>query len=87
MITLVILKVDQLARELVKMSVTELIKRDKIIKEKQVKVKVSDKYYEEWDNLKRFLLQCKLYIWHNQTQFKRINKIIFTITYMRNKVF
>ena len=31
---LVNLKVDQLARKLVKMSVTELIKRDKIIKEK-----------------------------------------------------
>ena len=31
---LVNLKVDQLTRELVKMSITELIKRDKIIKEK-----------------------------------------------------
>ena len=31
---LVNLKVDQLTRELVKMSVTELIKRDKMIKEK-----------------------------------------------------
>ena len=56
MIMLVNLKVDQLARELVKMSVTESIKRDKMTKEKQVKVKVLNKYYEEWDDLKRFLL-------------------------------
>ena len=50
------LKVDQLTRELVKMSITESIKRDKTIKEKQVKVKVSDKYYKDRDNLERFLL-------------------------------
>ena len=56
------LKVDQLARELVKIFIIELIKRDKIIKEKQVKIKVSDKYYKERDNLERFLLQCNLYI-------------------------
>ena len=59
---LVNLKVDQLARELVKISVAELIKRDKMIKEKQVKIKVLDKYYEERDNVERFLLQCNLYI-------------------------
>ena len=59
---LVNLKVDQLARELAKMSVTESIKKDETIKEKQVKVKVLNKYYEERDNLKRFLLQCNLYI-------------------------
>ena len=53
---LVNLKVNQLARELVKIFIAELIKRDKITREKQVKVKVSDKYYEERDNLKRFLL-------------------------------
>ena len=47
------------------MSVAELIKKDKMIKEKQVKVKISDEYYKEWDNLKRFLLQCNLYMWHN----------------------
>ena len=44
---LVNLKVDQLTRELVKISVAELIKRDKIIKEKQVKIKISDEYYKE----------------------------------------
>ena len=59
---LVNLKVDQLARELVKISVAELIKKDKMIKEKQVKVKVFDKYYKDKDNLARFLLQCNLYI-------------------------
>ena len=59
---LVNLKVDQLARELAKMSVAELIKRDEMIKEKQVKVKILNKYYKERDNLERFLLQCNLYI-------------------------
>ena len=44
---LVNLKVDQLTRELVKIFVTELSKRDEINKEKQVKVKISNKYYEE----------------------------------------
>ena len=44
------------------MSVTELIKKDEITKEKQVKVKILNKYYEERDNLKRFLLQCNLYM-------------------------
>ena len=44
---LVNLKVDQLARELVKMSVTESIKKDKTTKEKQVKIKISNKYYKE----------------------------------------
>ena len=56
------LKVDQLARELAKMSVAESIKRDEMIKEKQVKVKISDKYYKERDDLERFLLQCDLYM-------------------------
>ena len=37
------------------MSVTELIKRDEIIKEKQVKIKISNKYYEKRDSLERFL--------------------------------
>ena len=69
------------------MFVAELIKRNEIIKEKQVKVKVSDEYYKERDDLKRFLLQCDLYMWYNQTQFKKINKIIFAVTYMRDKVF
>ena len=59
---LVNLKVDQLTRKLAKMFVTELIKRDKMIKEKQVKVKILNKYYEERDNLERFLLQCNLYM-------------------------
>ena len=44
------------------MFVAESIKKDEMIKEKQVKVKISDKYYEERDNLERFLLQCDLYI-------------------------
>ena len=56
------LKVDQLARKLAKMSVTESIKRDETIKKKHVKVKISDKYYKEKDNLERFLLQCNLYM-------------------------
>ena len=59
---LVNLEVDQLARDLVKMSVTGLIKKDKIIKKKQVKIKILNKYYKERDNLKRFLLQYDLYI-------------------------
>ena len=53
---LVSLKVDQLARKLVKMSVAELIKKDETTKEKQVKIKIFNKYYKEWDDLKRFLL-------------------------------
>ena len=44
------------------MSVQELIKRDEMTKEKQVKVKVLNKYYEERDDLERFLLQCDLYM-------------------------
>ena len=47
------------------MSIIESIKRDKIIKERQVKVKISDKYYRERDNLERFLLQYNLYMWYN----------------------
>ena len=38
------------------MSVTELIRKDEIIKKKQVKVKILNKYYKERDNLERFLL-------------------------------
>ena len=49
------------------MSITESIKRDEMIKKKYIKVKISDEYYEEKDNLERFLLQCNLYMWHNQT--------------------
>ena len=50
------LKVDQLARKLTKMFITELTKKDEMIKKKQVKVKISDEYYKERDNLERFLL-------------------------------
>ena len=64
---LVNLKIDQLTRKLVKISIIELIKRDEIIKEKQVKIKISDKYYKERDDLERFLLQYNLYMWHNQS--------------------
>ena len=81
------LKVDQLARKWVKISITELIKKDKITKKKHIKVKVLNEYYKERDNLERFLLQYNLYMWHNQTQFKRINKIIFAVIYMKDKVF
>ena len=56
-------------------------------KEKQVKIKISNEYYKEQNDLKRFLLQCNLYMWHNQAQFKKINKIMFTVTYMQDKVF
>ena len=59
---LVNLKVDQLAKELVNIFVTELIKKNKINKEKQVKVRVLNKYYKDRDNLKIFLLQCNLYM-------------------------
>ena len=38
------------------MFVIELIKENKIIKEKKVKVKISDECYKERDNLERFLL-------------------------------
>ena len=61
MIILVNLKVDQLTKELVKMFVIESIKKDKTIKEKQVKIKIFNRYYKEQDNLKRFLLQYNLY--------------------------
>ena len=44
------------------MFIVELIKRDEMTKKKQVKVKISNKYYKERDNLERFLLQCNLYM-------------------------
>ena len=47
------------------MFVIRSIREDKITKEKQVKVKVSDIYYKERDNLERFLLQYDLCMWHN----------------------
>ena len=56
------LKVNQLARKLTKMFITESIKKDKMIKKKHVKVKISDEYYKEKDDLERFLLQYNLYM-------------------------
>ena len=33
---------------------------------KRIKIKVSEKYYKQQENLKRFLLQYNLYIYHKQ---------------------
>ena len=33
---------------------------------KKVKIKVFNEYYEQWENLKRFLLKYNLYIYHRQ---------------------
>ena len=54
---------------------------------KSIKVKSSKEYFEERKNLNRFLLQCDLYIWHNQVQFQMKNEFMFAVTYLQGDVF
>ena len=54
---------------------------------KSIKVKPSKEYFRERKDLDRFLLQCDLYIWHNQVQFQAENEFIFAVTYLQEDVF
>ena len=58
-----------------------------MIQVKSIKVKLSEEYFEERKDLDRFLLQCDLYIWHNQIQFQTENKFMFAVTYLWGDVF
>ena len=37
--------------------------------------------------METFLLQCDLYIWHNQDRFQTENEVMFVVTYLRGKAF
>ena len=54
---------------------------------KSIKVKSSEEYFKERKDLNRFLLQCDLYIWHNQVQFQTENESMFAATYLQENVF
>ena len=54
---------------------------------KPIKVKPPGEYFGERKDLDRFLLQCDLYIWHNQVQFQTENESMFTATYLRGDAF
>ena len=54
---------------------------------KLIKVKSSEEYFRERKNLDRFLLQCDLYMWHNQVQFQMKNEFMFAATYLWGDVF
>ena len=54
---------------------------------KLIKVKSSEEYFRERKNLDRFLLQCDLYIWHNQIQFQMKNKFMFAAIYLQEDAF
>ena len=58
-----------------------------IVQVKSIKVKSSEEYFEERKNLDRFLLQCDLYIWHNQIQFQTENKFMFAAIYLWGDAF
>ena len=58
-----------------------------MIQVKSIKVKSSEEYFRERKNLNRFLLQCDLYIWHNQVQFQTENKFMFAVIYLWGDVF
>ena len=58
-----------------------------MIQVKSIKVKLSEEYFRERKNLDRFLLQCDLYIWHNQVQFQTENEFMFAVTYLWEDVF
>ena len=49
---------------------------------KSIKVKLSEEYFKERKDLDRFLLQCDLYIWHNQVQFQTENEFMFAVIYL-----
>ena len=54
---------------------------------KSIKVKLSKEYFRERKNLNRFLLQCDLYIWHNQIQFQTENEFMFATIYLWEDTF
>ena len=54
---------------------------------KSIKVKPSEEYFRERKDLNRFLLQCDLYIWHNQIQFQTENEFMFAVTYLQEDTF
>ena len=58
-----------------------------MIQVKSIKVKLSEEYFRERKDLDRFLLQCDLYIWHNQVQFQTENKFMFSAIYLQGDVF
>ena len=79
---------QQLSQSIAKMSVTGSERHAYQTEvEKSIKIKIPDKYFEEWQNLNRFLLQCDLYIWHNQALFQNKNKSVFTAFYLHKDVF
>ena len=54
---------------------------------KLIKVKFSKEYFKERKDLDRFLLQCDLYVGHNQVQFQTENKFMFAATYLQEDIF
>ena len=54
---------------------------------KSIKVKSSKEYFKERKDLNRFLLQCDLYIWHNQIQFQTENEFMFAAIYLQEDTF
>ena len=58
-----------------------------MIQVKSIKVKPPEEYFRERKDLNRFLLQCNLYIWHNQVQFQTENEFMFTATYLQRDAF
>ena len=58
-----------------------------MIQVKLIKVKLSKEYFRERKNLDRFLLQCDLYIWHNQIQFQTENEFMFAAIYLQEDAF
>ena len=58
-----------------------------MVQVKSIKIKSSEEYSEERKDLNRFLLQCDLYIWHNQIQFQTENEFMFAATYLSEDVF
>ena len=51
------------------------------------KAKSSEEYFRERKDLDRFLLQCNLYISHNQVQFQIENDFMFTTIYLWGDAF
>ena len=58
-----------------------------MVQVKSIKVKPPGEYFEERKDLDGFLLQCDLYIWHNQVQFQTENESMFTATYLWGDAF
>ena len=58
-----------------------------MVQVKPIKVKPPEEYFEERKDLDRFLLQCDLYIWHNQVQFQIENEFMFAAIYLQGDAF